>query len=40
VAIVRATVMHQLGLDTRKLELPGRKRLNIDHGHVIKEIIA
>ena len=37
---VHATIMHQLGLDTRKLELPGRKRLDIDHGHVIKEILA
>ncbi len=37
---VHATIMHQLGLDTRKLEIPGRKRLDIDHGHVIKEILA
>ena len=37
---VHATIMHQLGLDTRKLELPGRKRLDIDHGHVIKKILA
>jgi hypothetical protein len=32
--------MHQLGLDSRKLELPSRKRLDIDHGNVISEIIA
>ncbi|MDY3557757.1 DUF1501 domain-containing protein [Gemmata sp. JC673] len=37
---VHATILHQLGLDSRKLEIPGRKRLDIDHGAVIKEIIA
>jgi hypothetical protein len=37
---VHATVLHQLGLDSRKLEVPGRKRLDIEHGHVIREIIA
>jgi hypothetical protein len=37
---IHATVLHQLGLDSRKLELPGRRRLDIDHGKVIKEIIA
>lgn len=37
---IHATVLHQLGLDSRKLELPGRKRLDIDHGKVIREIIA
>ena len=37
---IHATIMHQLGLDSRKLEIPGRKRLDIDHGHVIKEIVA
>lgn len=36
---VHATILHQLGLDSRKLEIPGRKRLEIDHGEVIKEII-
>jgi hypothetical protein len=36
---VHATILHQLGLDSRKLEIPGRKRLDIDHGNVIKEII-
>lgn len=36
---VHATILHQLGLDSRKLEIPGRKRLDIDHGTVIKEII-
>ena len=37
---VHATILHQLGLDSRKLEIPGRKRLDVDHGSVIKEIIA
>lgn len=37
---VHATIMHQLGLDSRKLEIPGRKRLDIDHGAPIKEIIG
>jgi hypothetical protein len=29
-----------MGLDSRKLEIPGRKRLEIDHGKPITEIIA
>ena len=37
---IHATIMHQMGLDSRRLEVPGRKRLDIDHGQVIKEIIA
>ena len=37
---VHATILHQLGLDSRKLEIPGRKRLDIDHGKPIQEIIA
>ncbi|MFQ5731307.1 MAG: DUF1501 domain-containing protein [Planctomycetaceae bacterium] len=37
---LHATVLHQLGLDSRKLEIPGRKRLDIDHGTPIREIIA
>lgn len=36
---VHATILHQLGLDSRKLEIPGRKRLDVDHGTVIKDII-
>jgi len=36
---VHATVLHQLGLDSRRLEVPGRKRLNIDHGKPIQEIL-
>ena len=37
---IHATILKQLGLDSRKLELPGRKRLEIDHGKPIDEIIA
>jgi hypothetical protein len=37
---IHATVLHQLGLDSRKLEIPGRKRLEMEHGHVIRPIIA
>ena len=37
---IHATILHQLGLDSRKLEIPGRKRLDIDHGKAITEIIA
>jgi len=37
---IHATVMHCLGLDSRKLELPGRKRLEMDHGEPIHEILA
>lgn len=37
---IHATVLHQLGLDSRKLEIPGRKRLDVDHGQVIREILA
>ncbi len=37
---LHATVLHQLGLDARKLEVPGRKRLEIDYGKPIQEILA
>jgi hypothetical protein len=37
---IHATVLHQLGLDPRQLEVPGRKRLEIDHGRPIRAIIA
>ncbi|PYM16270.1 MAG: DUF1501 domain-containing protein [Verrucomicrobia bacterium] len=37
---IHATVLHLLGLDPRKLEVPGRKRLEIDHGSPIREILA
>lgn len=37
---VHATVLHQLGLDPRRLVVPGRQRLDIDFGHPINGIIA
>jgi len=37
---IHATVLHQLGLDPRKLEFPGQKRLEIDLGRPIREILA
>jgi hypothetical protein len=37
---IHATILKQLGLDSRQLEVPGRKRLDIDHGKPINEIIA
>lgn len=37
---LHATVMHQLGLDSHQLEVPGRKRLAMDHGTPIIDIIA
>jgi Protein of unknown function (DUF1501) len=37
---LHATLLHQLGLDSRRLEIPGRKRLEIDFGQVMREIIA
>ena len=37
---IHATVLHQLGLDPRRLNIPGQKRLEIDYGEPIKEILA
>lgn len=37
---LHATVLNLLGLDNRRLEVPGRKRLEIDRGHVIDDILA
>ncbi len=37
---VHATVLHQLGLDARTLEVPGHKRLEMDFGHPISGILA
>ena len=37
---LHATVLHLLGLDSRKLEAPGRKRLEIDRGEPIRAILA
>jgi uncharacterized protein (DUF1501 family) len=37
---IHATVLHLLGLEGRRLEIPGRKRLEIDYGRPIAEILA
>jgi hypothetical protein len=37
---VHATVLHQLGLDAHRLEVPGRKRLEKDFGEPITDILA
>ena len=37
---VHATLMQQLGLDARRLEVPGHKRLELDFGNPMREIIA
>ena len=37
---LHATVLHQIGLDSRRLELPGRKRLDVEHGTPIHSILA
>ncbi len=37
---IHATILKQLGLDSRRLEVPGRKRLDIDHGKAIDPILA
>jgi len=37
---LHATVLRLLGLDNRRLEYPGRKRLEIDNGQVIEDILA
>jgi len=37
---VHATLMKLLGLDARRLEVPGQKRLDIDYGNPIEQILA
>lgn len=37
---IHATILQLMGLDSRRLEVPGRKRLEIDHGRAIPEIVA
>ncbi len=37
---IHATVLHQLGLDSRSLEVPGRRRLEMDHGKPILDILG
>ena len=37
---IHATLLHQLGLDGRSLEVPGHKRIEQDYGDIISEILA
>ncbi len=37
---IHATVLNLLGLDPRRLDVPGQKRLEIDYGQPIREILA
>ena len=37
---VHATINHLLGIDPKRLEVPGYKRLEKDFGHVIEDIVA
>jgi hypothetical protein len=37
---IHATALHLLGLDSHRLEVPGRRRLEIDHGQAISEILT
>ncbi|MCB1225723.1 MAG: DUF1501 domain-containing protein [Verrucomicrobiales bacterium] len=37
---VHATILHLLGLDPRRLQIPGRKRLERDFGNVIQPVLA
>ena len=37
---IHATILQLMGLDSRRLEVPGRKRLDLDHGKPIMEILA
>jgi len=37
---IHATVLRQMGIDPRKLEVPGHKRIDIDFGEPIEAIIV
>ena len=37
---MHATVLHLMGIDGRRLEIPGRKRLDMDHGKPIRDIMV
>lgn len=37
---IHATTLHLLGLDPRQLALPSRKRLELDYGQVIEDVLA
>jgi hypothetical protein len=37
---IHATILHLLGLDSRRLAVPGRQRLEIDHGTPIRAVMT
>jgi len=37
---LHATVLHVLGLDPKRLDIPGRKRLEVDYGNAIQQVLA
>jgi uncharacterized protein (DUF1501 family) len=37
---IHATILHQLGLDPRRLAIPGRKRLEREYGRPIQAVIG
>jgi hypothetical protein len=37
---LHATVLHQLGLDSHRMQFPGQQRLAMDRGQVIREILS
>ena len=37
---IHATVLHLLGLEPKRLDVPGQKRLDIDYGEPIQGILA
>ena len=37
---LHATVLHLMGLDSRRMEIPGRKRLDRDFGNVMEGVIG
>jgi uncharacterized protein (DUF1501 family) len=37
---IHATVLHLVGLDARRLEVPGRKRLEMDYGEPIRAMMV
>ena len=37
---IHATLLHLLGLETERLDIPGRKRLEVDYGRPILDILA
>jgi uncharacterized protein (DUF1501 family) len=37
---IHATVLQLLGLDAKRLDVPGQQRLEIDHGQAIREILS